>query len=116
MLLHRMSSRIASRHRHTVCKPTRSKVILECRGLPILAPKLLGNGSEKGVPRSAEPEPPPMRELKFQFSGALLMILTVAAVISAFINFQQQSKFRLPDDGVIWTDLNAAVRARYVVP
>ena len=57
-----------------------------------------------------------MRELKFQFSGALLMILTVAAVISAFINFQQQSKFRLPDDGVIWTDLNGEVRARYVVP
>jgi signal transduction histidine kinase len=57
-----------------------------------------------------------MRELKFQFSGALLMILTVAAAISAFINFQQQSKFRLPDDGVIWTDLNGEVRARYVVP
>ncbi len=57
-----------------------------------------------------------MRELKRQFSGALLMILTVAAAVSAFINFQQQSKFRMPDDGVIWTDVNGGVQARYVVP
>ena len=56
-----------------------------------------------------------MRELKFQFSGALLMILTVAAAISALINFQQQSKFRLPDDGVTWVDAPGAVRALHVV-
>ena len=56
-----------------------------------------------------------MKELKFQFSGALLMILTVAAAISAFINFQQQSKFQLPDDGVTWVDAPGAVRALHVV-
>ena len=56
-----------------------------------------------------------MRELKFQFSGALLMILTVAAAISAFINFQQQSKFRLPDDGVTWVDTAGGVSALHVV-
>jgi len=55
-----------------------------------------------------------MRELKFQFSGALLMILTVAAVISAFINFQQQSRFRLPEDGVTWSDRDGSVQALYV--
>ncbi len=32
------------------------------------------------------------------------MIVTVAAVVAAAINFQQQSKFRLPDDGVTWED------------
>ncbi len=56
-----------------------------------------------------------MRGLKLQFSNALLMVLTVAAVISAVINFQQQ-KFRLPDDGVTWTERNGSVQALYVAP
>src|SRR5215471_3458856 len=45
-----------------------------------------------------------MRELKQQLVGALLVIVTVAAVVSAAINFQQQGKFHLPDDGVTWVD------------
>ncbi len=57
-----------------------------------------------------------MRGLKLQFSNALLMVLTVAAVISAIINFQQQEKFRLPDDGVTWTERNGAVQALYIAP
>jgi len=52
-----------------------------------------------------------MRGLRFQFSNALLMILTVAAVVSAVINFQQQSRFRLPDDGVVWSEREGAVQA-----
>jgi len=43
------------------------------------------------------------------------LILTVAAAISAFINFQQQSKFQLPDDGVTWVDAPGAVRALHIV-
>jgi two-component system NtrC family sensor kinase len=57
-----------------------------------------------------------MRGLKTQFSNALLMVLTVAAVIFAVINFQQQEKFRLPDDGVTWSDRNGAVQALYIAP
>jgi hypothetical protein len=45
-----------------------------------------------------------MRELRQQLASALLMVLTVAAVIAATINFQQQGKFRLPEDGVTWLD------------
>jgi two-component system, NtrC family, sensor kinase len=53
-----------------------------------------------------------MRGLKFQFSSALLMILTVAAVVCAVINFQQQQKFELlPDDGVTWVDRTQGVTA-----
>ena len=55
-----------------------------------------------------------MRELKFKFSGALLMILTVAAAVSAFINFQQQGRFKLPDDGVTWVDRDGSVKALHV--
>ena len=45
-----------------------------------------------------------MRELKGQFAGALLLILTAAAIVVAAINFQQLHKFVLPDDGVTWVD------------
>jgi len=45
-----------------------------------------------------------MKELKLQFVSALLVIVTVAAVLAAAINFQQQSRYHLPDDGVTWID------------
>ena len=51
------------------------------------------------------------QELKFQLSTAILTLLTVAAGVSAVINFQQQSRFHLSDDGVIWVDRSAGVEA-----
>ncbi len=55
-----------------------------------------------------------VKELRRQFAGALLVILTVAAVVSASINFQQQRRFRLPDDGVTWMERGGQVVALYV--
>jgi two-component system NtrC family sensor kinase len=55
-----------------------------------------------------------MRGLKFQFSNALLMIITAAAVICAVLNFTQQSKFRPPDDGVTWSERGGAVAALHI--
>ncbi len=55
------------------------------------------------------------QELKFQLSTAILTMVTIAAGVSAVINFQQQNKFRLPDDGVIWVDRTAGVTALEVV-
>src|SRR5579863_4615058 len=63
-----------------------------------------------------------MKELKQQLVSALLVILTVAAVVAAAINLQQQSRFHLPDDGITWVDQsqgegqNSAVVAIYVAP
>src|SRR5664280_439871 len=54
------------------------------------------------------------QELKFQLSTAILTILTLAAGVAAVINFQQQHRFRLPEDGVVWVDRNASVEALYV--
>lgn len=51
------------------------------------------------------------QELKFQLSTAILTIVTLAAGVAAYINFQQQQKFRLPDDGVIWVDRQGGVEA-----
>ena len=56
------------------------------------------------------------RGLRDQLSGALLMILTAAAVISGFINFQQQKRFRLPEDGAIWVDRATHAQALHVEP
>ena len=54
------------------------------------------------------------QELKFQLSTAILTILTLAAGVSAVINLEEQYKFRLPEDGVIWVDRAAGVQALYV--
>ena len=51
------------------------------------------------------------QELKFQLSTAILTLVTLAACASAILNFQQQQKFRLPDDGAIWVDRSAGVEA-----
>ena len=62
-----------------------------------------------------------MRELKDQFIGALLVIITAAAAIAAALNFQQQNKFHLADDGVTWMDRaqkdgSTKVEALYIAP
>ena len=63
-----------------------------------------------------------MKELKQQLVGALLVIATVAVIVAAAINLQQQTKFHLPDDGVTWLDQsqgegrNSAVVAVYIAP
>ena len=63
-----------------------------------------------------------MRELKQQLVSALLVIVTLAAVVAAAINLQQQSRFHLPDDGITWSDQmqgagqNSVVVAVYVAP
>src|SRR5438874_12069430 len=54
------------------------------------------------------------QELKFQLSTAILTILTLAAGVAAFINFQQQYRFRLPEDGVLWVDRSGGVEALWV--
>src|SRR5262249_41825107 len=57
-----------------------------------------------------------LQELKFQLSTAILTTLTVAAAVSAGINFTQQWSFHLPDDGVTRIDRGGKVQAPRVVP
>jgi PAS domain S-box-containing protein len=55
------------------------------------------------------------RELKFQLSTALLTVLTIAAAIAAGVNYEQNHKFRLPDDGAVWSDRGEGVMAVRVI-
>jgi PAS domain S-box-containing protein len=57
-----------------------------------------------------------LQELKFQLSTAILTVLTIAAAITAVINYQQNQRFRLPDDGVVWRDRASQVVAVKVMP
>ncbi|MBI5084239.1 MAG: PAS domain S-box protein [Acidobacteria bacterium] len=64
-----------------------------------------------------------MKELKSQFVAALLVVLTVTAIICAGVNYQQQALYPLPDDGVTWMDIQGqapsaapVVSAAYVQP
>jgi len=53
--------------------------------------------------------------LRMRLGAVVLALLTLAAVIFAVLNFQQRSRFILPDDGVTWMDSPAGVVAWHVV-
>jgi two-component system NtrC family sensor kinase len=62
-----------------------------------------------------------LSESKNQFAGTLLLILTVAAIISAVLSFNHLRGYQLPDDGVTWVDRAGAhgqneVVAGYIEP
>src|ERR1700730_2814450 len=54
--------------------------------------------------------------LRMRVGAVVLALLTLAAVIFAVLNFQQRSRFILPDDGVTWMDSPQGVLAWHVVP
>ncbi|HWQ52403.1 MAG TPA: ATP-binding protein [Bryobacteraceae bacterium] len=72
--------------------------------------------SDSGVSLRDKAAAKMLQELKFQLSTAILTIVTVAAGVSAIINFQQQHLFRLPEDNVVWVDRSNGVQALYVSP
>lgn len=55
-----------------------------------------------------------MTDLKGQFVSVIFVVLTMAAVICAGINFQQQLRFKLPEDGVTWVDRANRIEALHV--
>ena len=57
-----------------------------------------------------------LQELKFQFSTAILTVVTVAAAIAAVVNFKQIHKFPLPDDGAVWVESRGRVVAAHLDP
>src|SRR5579875_2352639 len=57
-----------------------------------------------------------LQELKFQFSTAILTVLTVAAAVAAALNFQQIHRFPLPDDGAVWMESHGRVIAARLDP
>ncbi|MFY9753446.1 MAG: ATP-binding protein [Candidatus Acidiferrales bacterium] len=54
--------------------------------------------------------------LQMRLGAVLLALVTLAAVIFAVLNFDQRSRYLLPDDGVTWMDTSQGVVAFHVVP
>jgi two-component system, NtrC family, sensor kinase len=44
------------------------------------------------------------REFQLRFTAALLILVTGAAVVLGWINFQKEQEFRIPSDGVWWVE------------
>jgi|GEM_PF-78175 len=57
-----------------------------------------------------------MSEGRQQLVRTILLIVTVAACVAAFINFRQQSRISVPDDGVFWSKKDNKVVALMVDP
>lgn len=54
--------------------------------------------------------------LRTRLGAVVLALLTIAAIVFAVLNFQQRSRFILPDDGVTWMDSDQGVVALHVIP
>src|SRR5579863_6695739 len=54
--------------------------------------------------------------LRLRLGAVSLALLTLAAVVFAVLNFQQRSRFIVPDDGVTWMDTAGGVVAWHVAP
>lgn len=54
--------------------------------------------------------------LRMRLGAMILALVTLAAVIFAFLNYQQRSRYVLPDDGVVWMDTADGVEAWRVMP
>jgi two-component system, NtrC family, sensor kinase len=48
--------------------------------------------------------------------AAALTLLTIAAVVFAYLNFRQRSQYATPDDGITWVDTASGVMAWHVAP
>ena len=54
--------------------------------------------------------------LRMRLGAVVLALLTISALIFAILNFQQRSRFILPDDGVTWVDSPQGVTAWHIAP
>ena len=54
-------------------------------------------------------------QLRIRLGAVTLALLTLAAIIFAVLNFQQRSRFVVPDDGITWMDTAQGVMAWHVV-
>src|SRR5271165_645501 len=71
-------------------------------------------GADARVRQVQRPPAPMARDLQTRFLAVILALLSVAAVIFAWINFQKESEFVAPYDGVWWVEDGSHLRAERV--
>ena len=71
---------------------------------PAVAPDVLNHYSGNSPAPNQEPLRSMNRDFQIRFTAGLLILLTTAAVILAWINFQKEADFQIPSDGVWWME------------
>ena len=80
-----------------------------------MASKLLTEDKLAGVLLPVRPDHQPMnRELQTRFFAVFLALLSVAAIVFAWINFQKDREYSSPYDGVWWVEDGGHLRAQRV--
>src|SRR6201987_1601949 len=84
-----------------------------------MAPKLLKFGASPEPARARETASfsgSMNREFQIRFTAGVLVLLTVAACVFAWINFQKEQEFPVPEDGVWWVEHAGHLIAERVAP
>src|SRR5512140_1597864 len=87
---------------------------------PVVASELLKKTTEAkelphGAARTAQ-NGPLSKEFQIRFAAIVLALLTAAAFVFAFINFDKEREFEVPDDGVSWVNQDNVIKAQRVEP
>jgi len=69
-----------------------------------VAPDVLKQFSGLSPALNQEPLRSMNRDFQIRFTAGLLILLTTAAVVLAWINFQKEAEFQIPSDGVWWME------------
>src|SRR5438105_8035295 len=83
---------------------------------PNVAPNVQNLGWGKLVSRPLSTPRPMNRDFQIRFTAILLALVTAAAATLAWINFQKESEFQIPYDGVWWIERNGNLTADRVEP
>src|SRR5208282_3472631 len=71
-------------------------------------------GADASVRRTGQPLAPMAKDLQTRFFAVFLALLSVAAIVFAWINFQKERQFVSPYDGVWWVEDGGHLRAERV--
>ena len=84
----------------------------------LVAPDLhKGDGefsAPQGPSRRKAPQGPMTKDLQIRFAAILLAVMTVTAVVFAYINYDKERQWESPYDGVWWVERDGHVRAERV--
>src|SRR5947209_12867486 len=79
-----------------------------------VAAKMLNSPRGSVLSRSASPLRPMNRDFQLRFTAGLLILLTTAAVVLAWINFQKEPEFQITYYRVSWMEHNGSLFANSV--
>jgi two-component system, NtrC family, sensor kinase len=78
---------------------------------PNVQKSLPGSGVQRSVPVSSMKS-----EFQIRFTAVVLFLVTAAATVLAWINFQKEPEFQIPTDGIWWVESTGGLVAERVEP